>query len=110
MNDMEQVDIQIEVAKEMIALRDDCVKLMANKNFKDVIEKGYFKEEAARLVMAKSNHTLSIEQQTNMDNRIMGIGALANFLDAIMSRGDQMDQALEGHEQTRQELLAEDIS
>ena len=54
MTELEEVDIQIETASKIRSLRDNCVKLMKNRNFKDVIEDGYFKEEAARLVMAKS--------------------------------------------------------
>ena len=52
MTDIEQVEIQIDMANRIRKLRDNCVKLMNSKAFKDVIEEGYFKEEAARLVMA----------------------------------------------------------
>ncbi len=49
MTDLEQVQIQIETAEKIRKLRDNCVKLMDNIYFKDVIEEAYFKEEAARL-------------------------------------------------------------
>ena len=55
MNDLEQVEIQIEMATRIRKLRDNCVKLLNNPLWKDVIEEGYFKEESARLVMAKSH-------------------------------------------------------
>lgn len=108
MNHLEEVDIQIKMAKEMIALRDSYVKLSENKHFKDVIENGYFKEEAARLVMAKSA-TLSDDQQSKIDGMIMGVGALANYFEMVMRRGNEMEQALEDHESTREEILAEEI-
>ena len=41
MTDLEEVEIQIEVANKIRALRDNCVKLLKNKQFKDVIEDGY---------------------------------------------------------------------
>ena len=81
---------------------------MKNRNFKDVIEDGYFKEEAARLVMAKSA-PLNEEQQRNIDGMIIGVGALANYLNMVMRRGADMDVALGEHEQTREEILAEGI-
>ena len=56
MTDLEQVEIQIDMANKLRALRDNCVKLTASETWKDVIDTGYFKEEAARLVMAKSSN------------------------------------------------------
>jgi hypothetical protein len=43
MTDLEQVQIQIETAEKIRKLRDNCVKLMDNIYFKDVIEEAYFK-------------------------------------------------------------------
>ena len=109
MTHLEEVEIQIGMAKEMRALRDSCVKLHNNKQFKDVILNGYFKEEAARLVMAKSSN-LAPEQMQIIDGMIMGVGALANYFEMIMRRGAEMDQALGDHEQTREEILAEEAA
>ena len=72
MTDIEQVEIQIDMANRIRKLRDNCVKLMNSKAFKDVIEEGYFKEEAARLVMAKSSN-LNPDQMRLIDNMICGI-------------------------------------
>jgi len=107
--ELEQVEIQIDAARRIRALRDSCVKLMDSKYFKDVIEEGYFKEEAARLVMTKSSN-LNPEQMKLIDNMQYGVGALANFLESVMRRGSEMDDALGAHEQTREEILAEGIS
>ena len=107
--ELEQVEIQIDAAQRMRKLRDHCVKLMDSKYYKDVIEEGYFKEEAARLVMAKSSN-LNADQMKLIDNMQYGIGALANFLESVMRRGAEMDTAIGEHEQTREELLAEGLN
>ena len=109
MTDLEQVEIQIDVAQKLRSLRDNCVKLKNNEFFKDVIEEGYFKEEAARLVMTKSSN-LSPEQMAIIDRMIFGVGALHNYLEGVMRRGAEMDLAIGEHEQTREEILAEGIS
>lgn len=109
MTELEQVEIQIEVAKKIQKLRDNCVKLMASKAYKDVVEEGYFKEEAARLVMAKSAG-LNEQQNAVVDGMIIGVGAFANYLDMVMRRGAEMDVALGEHEQTREEILAEELN
>tara|TARA_B100000686_G_C16526393_1_gene829993 strand:- start:503 stop:838 length:336 start_codon:yes stop_codon:yes gene_type:complete len=107
--ELEQVEIQIDAAQRMRTLRDNCVKLMDSKYYKDVIEEGYFKEEAARLVMAKSSN-LNADQMKLIDNMQYGIGALANFLESVMRRGAEMDTAIGEHEQTREEILAEGLN
>ena len=109
MTDLEQVEIQIEMAEKLRKLRDNCVKLTASEPWKDIIGEGYFKEEAARLVMAKSSN-LSEAQMKLIDNMQYGVGALANFLESVMRRGAEMDQAIGEHEETREEILAEEVS
>jgi len=109
MKEIEQVEIQIEMAQKLRTMRDTCVKLTESEPFKDVITEGYFKEEAARLVMAKSA-SLTPEQMKIIDNMQYGIGALANFIESVMRRGAEMDVAIGEHEETREEILAEEIS
>ena len=108
MTELEQVDIQIDMANKLRKMRDNCVKLTASKTWKDIIDDGYFKEEAARLVMAKSA-ALNPEQMKLIDNMIFGIGALANYIESVMRRGAEMDQAIGEHEETREEILAEEV-
>ena len=109
MTDLEQVEIQIDMAQKLRKMRDNCVKLTASETWKDIIDTGYFKEEAARLVMAKSSH-LTPEQMQLIDNMQYGIGALANYIESVMRRGAEMDQAIGEHEETRDEILAEEIT
>ena len=109
MTDLEQVEIQIDMAQKLRKMRDNCVKLTASEPWKDIIGEGYFKEEAARLVMAKSSH-LTPEQMQLIDNMQYGIGALANYIESVMRRGAEMDQAIGEHEETREEILAEEVA
>ena len=62
MDDLEHVDIQIATAEKLILLRNNFYKLSENKHFKEIILNEYFKEEAARVVMAKSNTNLDEAQ------------------------------------------------
>jgi hypothetical protein len=110
MSDLEQVDIQINVAEEIINLRDNYYKLSENKYFKEIIINDYFKEEAARLVMAKSNSNLDEVQQRSIDNMILGVGGLSNYFDMIVRRGNEMELSMQDYEQTREEILAEEVN
>jgi hypothetical protein len=108
MQPIEQIEVDIETAEKAQALRDQCVKLLDNEHFKVIIEEEYFQKEAARLTMAKSSD-LNDQQMRNIENMMYGVGSLRNFLSAIMIRGAQMDQSLKQDEETREEMLAEEI-
>jgi 5-methylthioribose kinase len=102
---LEQLDNSIAEAKEFINIRNSVLKLQKNREFKQVITEYYFKEEAARLVMAKSSN-LTEEQQLLIDKMIYGIGSLAKFLDSTLVRGAQADQSYAEDEQSRVEIIA----
>tara|TARA_R110000787_G_scaffold264607_1_gene370533 strand:- start:296 stop:628 length:333 start_codon:yes stop_codon:yes gene_type:complete len=110
MNDLEHIDIQITTAEKLIILRDNFYKLSENKYFKEIILNDYFKEEAARLVMAKSNSNLDESQQHSIDNMIAGIGSLSNYFDMLIRRGNEMEVSMQEFEQTREEILAEEVN
>ena len=76
--------------------------------FIEFLEQGYTKEEAARLVMAKSSN-LNEEQKKLIDCMIYGIGALSNFFDSVHQRGIQAEQALREDEDAKTEILQEDL-
>jgi len=110
MNDLEHVDIQITTAEKLILMRNNFYKLSENKHFQEIIMNDYFKEEAARLVMAKSNTSLDESQQHSIDNMIVGIGSLSNYFDMIIRRGNEMETSMKDFEQTREEILAEEVN
>ena len=109
MNELQQVEIQIKVAKEMQTLRDNCILLQNSPAFKDVVEEGYFKEEATRLVMLKSA-SLNEATEAKIDKMIVGIGSFHQYLALIMQRGAEMDASIAEHEETRETLLAEEVA
>lgn len=111
MDQLEQVEISIEQAKAAIDLKDALIKLSHNKEFELLIHKGYFEDESIRLVMAKANPVMSSpDKQTDIIKSIDSIGSLRQYFQRLVMQGDQMERALVDNEQTREELLAEEIS
>lgn len=109
MTNMEAVENEIQHCKEAIVRKDVMIRLRKNKDFAEVIEEGYLREEAIRLVMAKVAG-LSEEAMSKLDKLAYGPGALAQYFDNILRLGDQAEQALLNSEQTREELLQEGIA
>jgi len=105
---LEQLEESMVEARHFVAIRNSLIKLQTNKDFKKVITEYYFKEEAARLVMAKSS-SLTEEQQLLIDKMIYGIGSLAKFLDQTLARGAQAEQALAEDEDTKANIIQEGL-
>ena len=106
---LKQVDSSIAECKHLMNVRDSLVKLQKNRDFKKVILESYFKEEAARLVMAKSSD-LGSEHQDIFDRMIYGVGSLAKFLDMVITRGDQAEEELASHEEAKVLILQEGLA
>ena len=87
------------------------IKLSNNKEYKEIFLEGFFKEYAIQQVMLKSDPSQQSEanQKAVIDN-INSIGSLRIHLHGIMTQGRQMEDALIGHEETREELQAEDAA
>jgi len=101
-----QIKVNISDAKHMVKLAAALEKLKKNENFRLLIEQGYFIEEAARLVAAKSNIAMqSTEQQRFLDSGIMGLGSLQQFFIKIDQMGDRAKDSIEADENTEAELL-----
>ena len=97
MNDTQRVDLELEVAEEMVAARDAFFRMASTPEYKLIFDKMYFKDEAARLAMACVNPGLDERQQRNMDNMLKGPGVVFNFFNSIVSRGNAAEQSIDEH-------------
>jgi len=105
---IEQLEISMEQAKDIIGLADSLVDLAKNKDFKRVITEGYFINEASRLVLAKATPAMSTDSiQKDIDNAIIGIGYLQKHFNSIIGMGNMARKSLQEAEQTREEILGE---
>ena len=106
---IETIDIQIEQAKRHVQKMNSVFNLSKNKDFIDVIEKGYFEEEASRLVLLKADSNLQKpEDQASIIRSIDAIGHFRQYLGSVISIGRMMEKSLEEDSQTYQEMLGED--
>jgi hypothetical protein len=105
---LEYLDASMAEAKHFVDINNSLMKLQKNRDFKKVITEYYFKEEAARLVMAKSSN-LTEDQQLLIDKMIYGVGALAKFLDSVGVRGAQALQTLVEDQETKEGIIQEGL-
>jgi|TARA_B110000908_G_C10045964_1_gene354022 hypothetical protein len=107
---MQEIEITIEDAKKAIYLGDLVTKLESNPDFKELIIDGYFKEDAARVVMLKADKEFqSLAQQDKLDKDIMGISVFGEYLRTKKILGLMAQESLREHEDTRQAIVQENI-
>lgn len=107
---LEQVELSISQAKDMIGKDDALGRLYANKDFQEIITKGYFEEEARRAVMTKAHPAMQTEEhQEAIIKKIDSIGNLQQYFNVIGLMATNARKALHDDELTREELLAENV-
>jgi len=107
---LEQIEIGIEAAKAQVNKMEALLRLIDNKDFKTVIDEGYFKEEAARVVILKADPEMQeAKYQDQLDKSIIAIGHLRQYLRTVMQMGRMAERSIKDDEQTREELLAEAV-
>jgi len=107
---IEQIELSIEAAKANVEKMEALLRLIDNKDFKDIIDDGYFRDEAARVVILKADPEMQeAKYQDQLDKSIVAIGQLRQYFRSIMQMGRMAERSIRDDEETRQELLAEAV-
>lgn len=108
MSTVEEIQVDIEQAREALNTADTLNRLMKHKDFIEVIRDGYFKEEAYRLVELKAAPQMQGDvSQKAITQAIDAIGGLQQHFNKIWVLGEQARSLIENAEQELQ-LLAEE--
>jgi hypothetical protein len=109
-NPIESVEISIQHAKDTVDKMTSLLKLSKNKDFKKIIDEGYFEKEASRLVLLKADSSLqSVEDQKQIDNSIIAIGYFRQYLGTVIQLGRMAEKSLKEDEDVLQELRNEEL-
>lgn len=106
--DLEQIELSINEAKEIINRKEMLDRLTNNKDFRALIIDGYFTKEAARLVQNKP-YAHNSEMKEDIEANIDAIGFFRMYLNGIDQMGITALRSLEADEATREEILAEAV-
>jgi len=109
-----EVELSMEQAKEAISVNKALTRLYDNKDFQEVITKGFFEDEAIRTVSLRADPGLFMEQNSGqlkmVESIITSIGGLRQYFFKIQNLGSQALQALEEYHETHEELLTEQLN
>lgn len=107
---LESIDVSIEMAQKSVNNMTDLIKLTSNKEFKNIIEEGYFVKEASRLVLVKADPSQQGEaEQAAIEKAINAIGFLRQYFVQIMQIGRMNEKAIIDDELTREDILAGEV-
>ena len=105
---LEQIEVGIDQAKAVIELGQSLERLQENKDFVKVINEGYLKDEAVRLVRLKADPSMQTpESQKRIDDSIMAVSQLTQYLRFVIQMGRQAAVDLADYEEARQDVLKE---
>jgi len=110
-NDAQEIELNIDAAKATIDRMKVFLRLVENKDFQEIIEKGYFEDEAVRLVGALASPAMADEfNQEQMHKDISAIGRLRQYFYAIMQQGRAAEGAVKADEAELELMRAEGLA
>lgn len=113
MNDnVHKIELEIEDAQKKVHNMEALERLRKNPDFKELIEEGYFKNEAARIVALKADPNFIMAGKLQMkvlDTLEAGVGGLQAHFRLIDQQGQMAKEALDEMEETREAVLREDV-
>lgn len=104
---IDQLHRNITDNKAFVSLQQSLLRLQANRDFQTVISQGYLRDEAVRLVHARSNAALqSPLDQAALLRDIDAIGSLEAFFRKIEQQARQAVSHIDADEETIADLLS----
>lgn len=108
---LQQIDMDIESMKRNIELAEALERLEQNPDYKKIIEDLYFEKEPSRLVLLKASPMAQMNGDMMRDivSQIDAIGGFFQFLLTIKQQAQSARNHLAEHQNTRQEILEEQL-
>lgn len=111
---IEDIELSIEQARRMVKLGQMAQNLAVNKDFKELVIDGYFRDEAARMTHLYADPNISEEIRAHVHRDIVGPGAFKRYLSGIVQMGNAAAREILEAEETlvevRQEMEGEVIN
>jgi len=108
--EIQEIEVRIEDIKEIIGDLEALNRLSNNKDFKRIIDEGYFVKKACESVIARANPEMQEkDKQEGLLKTIDAIGELRQYFKVITALGQRARNELEQHAGLLEAVLKEDI-
>lgn len=106
---IEEVELSIAHAKEIINRGAMAERLSHNPDFKKLVLEGYFTTEAARLALLYSDPNIDPEMREAIGRDLMGPGVFKRYLSTMVQMGYVAQRELGEHIETLEEIREEEL-
>lgn len=86
---IQEVEASIEYCRKRVALGETLERLLHNKDFIQIIDEGYFTQEARRLTLLSADPNLPEASVPSVLRSIQAIGELHTYINRIRQDGHQ---------------------
>ena len=107
--EIETVELTIAEGKRLMERRAAAQRLAKNKDFQKLVLEGYFVDEAARLALLYSDPNMA-QHREHIEKDLYGVGGFKRYMSTIIQMGNIAENEMSDHEQTLEELRAEDLN
>ena len=106
-----RLEADIKRAKRVVEMGESLERLQTNRDFRQLILEGYFEKEAIRLVHLKADPSMqTVPMQDSIMKQIDAIGALHTYLLVVDLQAEQARKAIEGIDETIEEIVTEEAA
>lgn len=102
MSNVEEIELSLENAKELVERKRQAEKLASNREFKKLVLDGYFKDEAVRLVGLSAEPTVSAYKE-QIFTEIQAISLFQQYLRNVIRLGTLAEAEMVEHEELLEE-------
>jgi len=103
---IQEIELSIAEARKLVQKRDQLYKLMKIRDFREIIEQGYFIDEAARLVSISADPNLK-DKRDEIILQIQSISNYRQYLQTIITLGNMAENEIRDNEEVIDDLTQE---
>ena len=108
-DEMKALENNIKHNTAVLELGYSLERLRINKDFQKVVLKGYFEQEAVRLVLLKADANMQpVAHQESIVKQIDAIGALSGYFNTVRHLASMAERSIESDGATLEDMLAEE--
>lgn len=108
MSTIAQFEARKTKLKAQVAFRDQILKLSTNPDFREVIDKGFIHDEAARNARIGGDPALGKQEREDAIQMALASGHLQRFLSANIQMGNTAEDEIRQIDSVLEELRAEE--
>lgn len=106
--ELNEIELSIEQAEKKVKLAEQLERLFENEDFKALIDEGFMKEYALRMVKLRAHPAMQEDRDQRIINeKIEAVGTLNQYFQAIFAEGRHAEGALEQAVEARNEIEKE---